>query len=89
VIIYILLPEYSTPFCTNVKIVEGKCKLYLKRVFKSWISELDRNRPLFLVTKTSNKKIYWDGSESICNCLNSWPRESRLPEFVMILIIRF
>ena len=25
--IYILLPEYSTPFCTNVKFVEGKCKL--------------------------------------------------------------
>jgi len=44
----------------------------LKHVFKSRISELDWNRPVFLLTKTSNEKMYWDGSESICNCLNSW-----------------
>ena len=87
--LYILLPEYSTPFWTNVKFVEGKCKLWLKRVFKSWILELDWNRPLFLVTKTSNEKMYWDGSESICNYLNSWWHESWLPIFVMILIILF
>ena len=61
----------------------------LKRVFKSWISEMDWNRPLFLLTKTSNEKMYWDGSESICNCLNSWRHESRIPVFVMILIILF
>ena len=51
---------------TNVKFVEGKCKLWLKCVFKLWISELDWNRPLFLLTKTSREKMYWDGSESIC-----------------------
>ena len=82
--LYILLPEYSTAFCTDVKFVEGKCKLWLKRVLKSWISELDWNRHLFLVAKRSNEKIHWDGSESICNCLNSWQHESRLPVFVMI-----
>jgi len=87
--LYILLAEYSTPFWTNVKFVEGKCKLWLKSIFKSWISELDWNRPLFFLTKTSKEKIYWDGSESICNCLNSWRDESRLPVFVMILIILF
>jgi len=87
--LYILLPEYSTPFWTNVKFVEGKCKVWLKRVFKSWISELDWNRPLFLLTKTSKEKMYWDGSESICNCLYSWWHESQLPVFVMILIILF
>ena len=86
--LYILLPEYSTPLCTNVKSVEGRCKLYLKCVFIPWISELDRNRPLFLLTKTSNEKIYWDESECICNCLYSW-HESWLPVFVMILIIPF
>ena len=63
--LYTLLPEYSTRFCTNVKFVEGECKLWLKRVFKSWISELDWSRSLFLLIKTSNGKMYWDGSESI------------------------
>jgi len=87
--LYILLPEYSTAFWTNVKFVEGKCKLWLKRVFKSRISELYWNRPLVLLTKTSKEKMCWDGSESICNCLNSWRNESRLPVFVMIFIIRF
>ena len=87
--LYILLPEHSTAFCTNVKFAEGKCKLWLKRVFKSWISELDWNRPLFLLTKISNEKMYWDGSESTCNCLNGWQHESWLAVFVMILIIFF
>ena len=86
---YVLLPEYSTAFWTNVRFVEGKCKLLLKRVFKSWISELDWNRPVFFLTKTSNEKMYWDGSESICNCLNSLWHESWLPVFAMILIILF
>ena len=83
--LYILLPEYNIAFWTNVKFVEGKCKLWLKRVFKSWISELDWNRPLFLLTKTREEKMYWDGSESICNCLNSWWHESWLPVFVIII----
>ena len=87
--LYMLLAECSTAFWTDVKFVEGKCKLWLKRVFKSWISELDWNRPLFLVTKTSNEKMYWNGSESICNYLNRWWHESRLPVFVMVLIILF
>ena len=85
----ILLPEYSTPFWTNVEFVEGKCKLWLKRVSKSWISELGWNRPLFLLKKTSKEKMYWDGSESIYNCLNSWRHESRLPVFVTILTVIF
>jgi len=54
--LYILLPEYSTAFSANVKFEEGKCKLWLKRVLKSWISELDRNRPLFLLTKQIMRK---------------------------------
>jgi hypothetical protein len=87
--LYILLPEYSTTFYTIVKFVEGKCKLWLKRVFKSWISELDWNRPLFLLIKTSNEEMYWDGSESISICLHSWWHETWLPVFVTILIILF
>ena len=55
----------------------------MKRVFISWISELDRNRSLFLLTTTSNEKIYWDGSDSICNCLYNWRHESWLPAFVI------
>jgi len=74
---------------TNVKFVEGKCKLWLKCVFKLWISELDWNRPVFFLTKTSKEKMYWDGSESICNCLNRWRHESWLPVFVMVVIILF
>jgi len=31
----ILLPESKTPFCINVKFVEGKCKLCLKCLFLS------------------------------------------------------
>jgi len=85
----ILLPEYSTPFWTNVRFVEGKCRLWLKRVFKLWISELDWKKSLFLITKTSREKIYWDGSESIHNCLTRWQHVSWLPEFVIILIILF
>ena len=50
------LPEYSIPCCTNIKFLEGECQLYLEHVFKSWISELDWNRPLFLLPKRSKKE---------------------------------
>jgi len=31
--------------------------------------------------------MYWDGSESICDCLNSLWHELQLPVFVKILIM--
>jgi len=34
--LYILLPENSTPFWTDVRFVEGKCRFRLKRVFRLW-----------------------------------------------------
>jgi hypothetical protein len=84
-VIEILLPEYSTPFCTNVKWVEGKCRLCLYRVLLMlWNSELDINSSLFLLTKTSNQYMYWEGSGSIWSCLNSWRHDSRLPVFVQV-----
>ena len=67
--LYILLPEYTTPFCTNVKFEEGKFKLCLSHVFISWISEFNRNRSLFFITNISMENIYSDGSDSIRNCL--------------------
>ena len=86
VIIY-LTSRIQYCFLNWLEFAEDKCKLWLKRVFKSWISELDWNRPLFLLTKTSKENMYWDGSESICNRLNSWRHESWLPVFVMILTL--
>ena len=53
----ILLPEYRTSFWTKVNFVVGKCKLYLYRVFKLWISELEENRFLFLAT-SKVMKVY-------------------------------
>ena len=76
-------------FCTNVRFVEGKCKLWLWRALISWISELDIKQLLFFLTKTSNEKIYWDGSGSICNFLYKSQHESCLPEFVITLIVLF
>jgi hypothetical protein len=42
-----------------------------------------------LVDKTSNEKIYWDGIGNICNFLYKSRHESRLPEFVITLIMFF
>ena len=56
---------------------------------KSWISELDRNRSLCLVTNTSNGTIYCEGSVSICSCWNRCLQDSRLDLLVMILNILF
>jgi len=84
-----LLPENKTPFCTSVWFMEGKCKLGLKIMFLSWISELDKNRFLFLLTKAGNEEIYWDGSGNIWSYLYNWQHESLLPALVIILIILF
>ena len=39
--LYILQPVYRTPFWTNVRFVEGKCKSCLIRVFIPWILEFN------------------------------------------------
>ena len=61
------------------------CNVCLGCEFQSWIG---RNL-YFLITKTSREKMYCDGSENICKCLNSCRHVSRLPELVIILIILF
>ena len=84
-----LHPEYAAPFWTNFRLVDGKCKLSLLRVFILWIDELSRNNFLLLTTKTSKENKYWDGRGSILSCFNNGRHVSFLPEFVMICIIIF
>ena len=59
------------------------------KTFISCISELDKNRSLWLATYMSNENIYWDGRVSICNCLQRFWQESCFPLLIIILIILF
>jgi hypothetical protein len=54
-----------------VRSVEGKGRLFLNRVCKLWISELNENKSPFFTTNISNEHTYCDGSVKICNCLNN------------------
>ena len=58
----------KTSLCTNAKFVDGKCRFWLYLVFILWISELERNRSLFLLTKRSIENMYWEGSGYYCYC---------------------
>jgi hypothetical protein len=54
----ILVPEYKTPFWTRRRLIAGKCRLCLQRLFRSWISEFDGKKSLYsyLTTNITNKK---------------------------------
>ena len=84
-----LTHEQCTPFCTIVRFVLMRWKLWLYRVFILCISELDKNNPLFLITNTSSEYIYCEGTVRIWRVLNSCRQESRLSLLVIILIILF
>jgi hypothetical protein len=50
----ILVPEYKTPFWTSERLVAGKWKWCLQQVFRSWISEFDVKKSLYLTTNITN-----------------------------------
>ena len=87
----ILLPEYRTPFCTQLRLRAGKYRWFLFLVSKPCTYALMRKSYRFSITNNIKDKMYWLGTGRILSFFKQvpartlWFHSSHYPDYSFLL----